>query len=288
MLESHAKNSVDSPVNDAAVPELPPGNHPVEVAARDGFGPLSALVREVWHGQAAPCVSCGQLVRRGDGQCGHCEQDLSPDMLAKMRAYAGPWHVFEHVRPFPGVTFERLVRQVRRGLLTETSIIRGPTTDHQWRFAVETPGLSRFFGKCWKCHGDVTLSDIYCRTCRAYLPVDALPGAALARNETPADVGTAKADPTYPEGSQKDQGESESTNPEWAALKAAIEQADPDRLVRREEGPIRVGGVGIGWFSAGLALLAMLVLLVVVKARTETSQSNLSSPGAVPVNAQRP
>ena len=128
--------------------DLPPGNHALEVAARQGIGPLSALGRETWHGRALPCVSCGQLVARNAPVCDHCAQDLSKEMLAKMAAHAGPWDVLEHVRPFPGVSLERIVRQIRRGLITETSIIRGPSTDFQWRFAVETPGLCRYFGRC--------------------------------------------------------------------------------------------------------------------------------------------
>ncbi|MFQ5494475.1 MAG: hypothetical protein ACE5EX_03760, partial [Phycisphaerae bacterium] len=115
--------------------ELPPGNHALEVAARAGFGPLGAAGKEAWHGHARPCVSCGQLVRRNSPECDHCGQDLRAAMLNKMRAHAGPWYVLEHIRPFPGVSLERIILQIRRGLITPTSIVRGPTTDHQWRFA---------------------------------------------------------------------------------------------------------------------------------------------------------
>jgi hypothetical protein len=150
-------------------PDWPPGDHPLEIAARRGLGPLSALGRNVWHGEALPCVSCGQLVRRGDIECDDCGQDLTPEMIDKMRAHAGPWYVLEHVRPFPGVTLERIVRQIRRGLLTETSIVRGPATEYQWRFAVETPGLCRYFGRCWQCHDEVGTSETYCKSCLSYL-----------------------------------------------------------------------------------------------------------------------
>ncbi|MEK7710912.1 MAG: hypothetical protein AAB341_03360, partial [Planctomycetota bacterium] len=148
---------------------LPPGNHALEIAARAGFGPLSPLGKRAWHGAAAPCVSCGQLVRREETQCDHCGQDLSEEMLDKMRVHAGPWFVLEHVRPFPGVSLERVIRQIRRGLITETSIVRGPSTDYQWRFAVEAPGLSRYFGRCWHCHQQVSQADTYCQHCLSYL-----------------------------------------------------------------------------------------------------------------------
>jgi len=149
--------------------DVPAGDHALEVAARGGFGPLSPVAKRVWHGGGIPCVTCGQLVRRGADHCEHCGQDLSEDMVEKMRAHSGPWYVLEHLRPFPGVALDRIVRQIRRGLITETSIIRGPSTDYQWRFAVESPGLCRYFGKCWQCHHEIAPSDAFCRNCLSHL-----------------------------------------------------------------------------------------------------------------------
>lgn len=187
-------DQIDTTQTDSQTPEfddgLPPGEHALEVAARAGFGPLSPLAQEAWHGQATPCVSCGQLVHRDDQSCEHCGQDLSEEMIQKMRQHAGPWFVLEHVRPFPGVSLERVIRQIRRGLITETSIVRGPSNDYQWRFAVETPGLCRYFGKCWCCHGAVTLSDAYCPHCLHYLsfekprPGAQVPGSPDGRSAT--------------------------------------------------------------------------------------------------------
>ncbi len=165
------------PPSDAGEP-LPPGDHPLEIAARRGFGPMSRLGRITWHGQASPCVSCGQLVLRGQLGCDQCGQDLSDLMLARMREHAGPWYVFEHVRPFPGISIQRILRLIRRGLITETSIVRGPATDHQWRFAGETPGLCRYFGRCWQCSQLVTLNDRRCPQCA----VDLLPEGAKTQN----------------------------------------------------------------------------------------------------------
>ena len=149
--------------------DLPPGNHALEVAARRGIGPLSPLGAELWHGDARPCVSCGQLVVRDAAECDYCGQDLSLEMLEKMRAHAGPWYVLEHVRPFPGISLDRIIRQIRRGLITETSIVRGPSSDYQWRYAGETPGLCRYFSRCWNCHEKVSPSDGYCQECESYL-----------------------------------------------------------------------------------------------------------------------
>ena len=193
-------DAADTTQSDSQTPgfddSMPVGGHALEVAARAGFGPLSPLGEEVWHGQSVPCVSCGQLVRRVDSTCEHCGQDLSEDMIQKMRQHAGPWFVLEHVRPFPGVSLERVIRQIRRGLITETSIVRGPSNDYQWRFAVETPGLCRYFGKCWCCHASVTLSDTYCPHCLHYLsfekprPGAQIPGSAAAEVSTVAPAST--------------------------------------------------------------------------------------------------
>lgn len=160
--------------------DLPSGSHALEVAARRGFGPLSAAAKQIWHGNAMPCVTCGQLVMRGGLQCDHCGQDLRGDMVDKMRAHAGPWFVLEHLRPFPGVSLDRIIRQIRRGLITETSIVRGPATDFHWCFAVETPGLCRFFGKCWHCHHSVTASDVYCPACLSHLSFEETKPTLLA------------------------------------------------------------------------------------------------------------
>ena len=122
------------------VPSETPANLSVlELAAQRGIGPLSEFGQSVWHGQSKPCVSCGQLVGRAATACDRCGQDLGQDMLEKMQAHAGPWYVQEHVRPFPGVSLERLIRQIRRGVLTRTTVVRGPTTFHQWRFASLSP-----------------------------------------------------------------------------------------------------------------------------------------------------
>ncbi len=169
--------------------EPPQGNHALEIAARAGFGPLSPMSRKVWHGDALPCVSCGQLVHRTHAQCDHCGQDLREEMIEKMRAHSGPWFVLEHLRPFPGVSLDRIIRQIRRGLITETSIVRGPATDYHWRFAVETPGLCRYFSRCWHCHHDVKPSDSFCAACLSNLsfetPLDPLRVAGASARTSP-------------------------------------------------------------------------------------------------------
>ncbi len=62
---------------------VPAGNHPLEVAARQGLGPLSPKASEIWHGDATPCVTCGQLVPRDAARCHQCGQDLGASMIEK-------------------------------------------------------------------------------------------------------------------------------------------------------------------------------------------------------------
>lgn len=189
--------------------ELPPGNHPLEIAARKGYGPLSPRAREVWHGGGVPCVTCGQLVPRSDVVCSECGQDLSPDMLQKMRAASGPWYVLEHVRPFPGISLDRVIRQIRKGVIFETSIIRGPTTFHQWRFARETPGVAKYFGRCWNCQSSMPTAATYCPACLCH--VDGL-------NPTrPLTVPSVNEIPQAAEGDDQDADEIEGVNANHAS-----------------------------------------------------------------------
>lgn len=256
----------------AALGYLPPGDHPLEVAARRGFGPLSNAIQDAWHGHATPCVSCGQLVYREDPECEHCGQDLTEEMLEKMRAHAGPWYVLEHVRPFPGVSLERIVRQIKRGVLTQTSIVRGPATQHQWRFAVETPGLCRYFNRCWHCHEEIAPEQRYCPACLCNLDSDERISAArvpppppspnstvpaIAHVSAPAHAGTGlrQAAPAAPPAS--------SPSSELVELSQALGTADVTRHNSMTDTVPRVGRIPVIWFAT-LLVLAVIVVIVAV------------------------
>lgn len=252
--------------------EPPPGDHPLEVAARRGIGPLSPLGREVWHGQARPCVSCGHLVLRDQRECDHCGQDLSDEMIKRMRAHAGPWDVFEHLRPFPGVSLERIIRQIRRGLLTETSIVRGPATDFQWRFAAETPGLCRYFGQCWNCHGKVSPSDTYCAACLEYLSFE---------KPRPA---------TTESGPSEHAADSRQPLPkELQELTAALDKTQAQRRELIHDEPPRIAGIRATWVAVAMLVLVVAFLLWATRARTQsTAPPQPAAPGwiASPVQPQ--
>ncbi len=221
------------------------GLNAVEIAARKGFGPLSALAEKNWHGDGVPCVSCGQLVRRSAKSCGWCGEVLSDEMQAKMRAYAGPWFVLEHIRPFPGVTAERLVRQIRRGVLMRSTIVRGPTTHFQWRFAGETPGLSKFLGCCWACGSPVAPTDTHCTHCRVELG-DLADEVQSTQGSTPPPA-----------------------TDELRRLAEAAESVDIDR--RYETGPPRIGSIRVSWVIAAILVIVMGILFAVVQLRSGAS-----------------
>ena len=261
--------------------QLPPGDHANEIAARNGVGPLSPLADEVWHGRAVPCVSCGQLVRRAAEECPECGQDLGDEMLDRMLLHAGPWYVHEHVRPFPGVTRERIVRQVLRGVLNETSIVRGPETDHQWRFAVETPGLCRYFNKCWHCHGDVAAEHLFCPACLSDLRFHDPPGAMDSEPISPKASPTTRSSPAPipkvapaevtkpptrprsawtlpPEGPAR--GEEELDGLRAALMSAPVAAYDPEA-----DAPPRIFGVRPFWVLGALLVVCIFLLIAVVQ-----------------------
>ncbi len=285
---------------------MPSGDHPLEVAARSGIGPLSPIARDVWHGHAIPCVSCGQLVARNADRCDHCDQDLTNEMIEKMRAHAGPWYVLEHVRPFPGVSLERIIRQIRRGLLTETSIVRGPSTQFQWRFAVETPGICRYFGKCWQCHHDVTHADPYCTACLSYLsfekprpitpapstqtpPTPAQPaGTPIAKDPqtstsmigegapTPAPSDDASAatpqeralaPPPPTETETLEESDGAAGNEELQRLATALRGAAPAHQSTSWEESQHVGPVHVKWIAVALIAIVVIALVSVTASR---------------------
>lgn len=266
MDQSEAPIPLEPSSHDAPGPQKQGGLSVVELAAKRGIGPLSSAGARVWHGDARPCVSCGQLVRRGDSRCDQCGQDLAPDMLEKMQAHSGPWYVHEHVRPFPGVSIERLVRQIRRGLLTRTTVVRGPTTHHQWRFAAETPVLSKYLGCCWVCQATVKAADTACGACG----VDLNGGFAADGSDGP------KRDPAG--------------SAEIRQLTAAVQKSPTLDRRAAEAAPAMLGPMPLTWLVVILAVVTLAIVLLTVRIRAgareaappKTGQSQVVSPDAAP------
>ena len=228
-------------------------------------------------------------------------------MVERMRAHAGPWYVLEHVRPFPGINLERVIRQLRRGLITETSIVRGPSTDYQWRFAVETPGLCRYFGRCWSCHEEVSPTDTYCRSCLTSLlfeqprPAPAVPpspksvasakpmgspelaGAPVAEASLPGSVPDAgRAVPTEAQsttssrtdaarslgGSRERVSQPSRQSNELEQLSAVVGQTAVPAHEPIWDEPPRIAGIRATWIAIAFLIVVIVVLLVVTQSRT--------------------
>ena len=238
------------------------GRSAVELGGQRGIGPLSPLAAHAWHGQAKPCVSCGQLVRRTTNACDQCGQDLSARMLFRMQSHCGPWYVLEHVRPFPGVTLDRLVLQARRGVLTPTTIVRGPATYHQWRFAGETPMLSKHLGLCWRCQASVGVEDRLCPVCRVNLDGETDVLFKQARPELVAQA-AGPPPPVRPHSVTPAAAGPDRLEELTAAVRSP--QASPGLVVGAA--PQRIVGIRVGWLVGGMLLLLIVGLCWVIRAR---------------------
>lgn len=245
---------------DTPTPTASEAEHPLAVGARSGIGPLSERAKEVWHGQSAPCASCAQLNRRDATHCAHCGQDLGQAMLSKMAKHSGSWFVCDTARPFPGVSLERIIHLINKSAIRPTSIVRGPTTYYQWRFAAETPLICKYLGRCWSCQSPVTAQRDDCPQCKVALDGNFKvepPGQGRENAPVPNDGGN-------------------SPTPELAALSRAVRTSDPDlspvRLAHNAERPL------------GKAPLIFLVIAVIVVALIVTlvSRDDEEAPSATP------
>jgi hypothetical protein len=82
------------------------------------------------------------------------------------QARLGPWYVLQDRNPAaPGMSFATLLTHVRKGQITSSSIVRGPTTQQMWTFAARTRGLSREFGLCWRCAAEIPPTADLCPDC---------------------------------------------------------------------------------------------------------------------------
>ena len=242
-------------------------DHPLAVAARNGIGPLSERSKEVWHGDSAPCASCAHLNSRAAQRCGHCGQDLSQEMLQKMAKHSGEWFVYDNARPFPGVSLERMVSLIRRAALKPTSIVRGPTTYYQWRFAVETPLISKYLGRCWSCQAAVTADDSHCSECKV-----ALDGRRKSEQEQSPPMG-----PRTP-----GNGAGALTR-ELAELSLAISasgmDADPTRLTHHTDRPL--DKAPLIFLIIAVAVVTLIVALVSMAARDNSAEPSPATPAGV-------
>lgn len=117
-----------------------------------------------------PCPYCGRLNDARSFECDDCGGVFEPLSRQATQNAMGPWFIRDENNPFsPGCAYETLRKMVKRGRVTETSIIRGPTTNQFWMFAKHTPGVAILFGTCHGCHSPANPEDFSCGKCGAVL-----------------------------------------------------------------------------------------------------------------------
>ena len=134
-----------------------------------------------WTGGSMPCVYCGRLIARDNERCPECKTSYSPAVRQASREIEGQWFYLEPRNPSNrGVDFATMLRLIEKGRLKRDSIVRGPTTHHDWMFAAEAPLVSKYLGLCPHCFASASGDDQYCPTCHRHLderPARLRPGA---------------------------------------------------------------------------------------------------------------
>jgi hypothetical protein len=64
------------------------------------------------------------------------------------------------------MNFATLMVLVQKGRVSARSVLRGPTTGQFWRYAAKVKGVSREFGLCWSCGGEVAKNARACPACK--------------------------------------------------------------------------------------------------------------------------
>jgi hypothetical protein len=113
------------------------------------------------------CPFCGTQRETDVGACLHCSLEDTPTTRTATRSKLGPWYVLQSRNPSaPGMNFATLMVLVQKGRVTARSVLRGPTTGQFWRHAAKVKGVSREFGLCWNCGGDVAKNARACASCK--------------------------------------------------------------------------------------------------------------------------
>jgi hypothetical protein len=121
-------------------------------------------------GQAAAtkkvCPFCGAINDNDGNACPRCLMEDTQTTRSATKSRIGPWFVLQARNPAaPGMKWHTLIELVRKGVVVPRSIVRGPTTHQLWRAAGHVKGLSREFGLCYHCGGDIDKGANQCPHC---------------------------------------------------------------------------------------------------------------------------
>jgi len=120
-----------------------------------------------WQGDQTPCVYCGQVIDRSTGRCPHCRTSFSFAVRQASREVVGDWYYLDPRNPSGrGVTFETLIKMIEKGRIKADSVVRGPTTHHDWMYAAEAPRLAKYLGMCPHCFAEAKPEDTFCTSCQ--------------------------------------------------------------------------------------------------------------------------
>jgi RNA polymerase subunit RPABC4/transcription elongation factor Spt4 len=136
------------------------------------------------------CPYCGRVSVHAK-RCPYCGGYFDPLSRQATQNAMGPWFIRDEAHPFrPGCSFETIKDMVRRGRITPTTLVRGPTTRQFWNLAGRTPSVANLMGLCHNCRREVNPDDASCRACGASFaaetdrqhlglaPIHLLPGEA--------------------------------------------------------------------------------------------------------------
>jgi hypothetical protein len=134
------------------------------------------------------CPFCGETNSKPGKPCPRCTLEDTPATRKATKVRIGPWYVLQSRNPAaPGMKFQTLQLLIRKGFVTPQSVVRSPTTSQLWQSAAKVKGLSREFGLCYSCSGEISSGDAVCPHCNRSqsLPseVDALLDAQQAKAE---------------------------------------------------------------------------------------------------------
>jgi len=114
------------------------------------------------------CPYCGNTQADPKDRCAACGGFFDNLSLKVTQQHMGPWFIRDRHHPFrPGCSYEVLRKQIERGKVKPTTILRGPTTRQFWSVARNVPGVAHLMGYCHECGGHVDRDAEQCPHCRA-------------------------------------------------------------------------------------------------------------------------
>jgi len=100
-------------------------------------------------------------------RCRQCRGLFEPLSQQATQIAMGPWFIRDPQMPFrPGCSYDVLLKQIRSGKITRSTIVRGPTTHQFWLLARHVPGVAHLLGICHRCGAEVDPAARACRACK--------------------------------------------------------------------------------------------------------------------------